>query len=379
MHKPYLIDGFKFDLRLYILLAGVNPLRIFIYKEGLARFATEPYESPCPGNLDNLFMHLTNYAINKDSDNFIPNTNKDCDYIGSKRSYTFVLRTIMEEFGEAKMKEVQGDINDLVIKTMCIAQPYLQHLYKSSQPDDIENQMCFQILGFDVMLDHNLKCQLLEVNQSPSFTTDSPLDYKIKKALIQDTIKILNLSISRKLRTKGSKKAEMQKRLLGNNQSAMLSPIVLPEKEKPKEDAKEKFKKGQRSPMENTYEKQKQRKKQQLEEKQRLRKKRMLQREKYEGENCGEYELIYPIVSYVDEFQIQEEELKQEELAKEEKEFKFKEEKEVKGNEEEEGNIQMTQETMKSSVPENLKEPWDKQQHYLMCMEKAKELWESFT
>lgn len=98
-----------------------------------------------------------------------------------------------------------------------MAQPYLQHLYKSCQPDDVENQMCFQILGFDVMIDHNLKSQLLEVNQSPSFTTDSPLDYKIKKALISETIKLLNLSINRKLRAKGNKRAEMQKRLLGPN------------------------------------------------------------------------------------------------------------------------------------------------------------------
>jgi tubulin polyglutamylase TTLL6/13 len=67
------------------------------------------------------------------------------------------------------------------------------------------------------MLDHNLKAQLLEVNQSPSFTTDSPLDYKIKKALITDTIKILNLSIKRKLRTKGNKRAENMKRLFKNN------------------------------------------------------------------------------------------------------------------------------------------------------------------
>lgn len=71
MHKPYLVDGYKFDLRIYVLLAGVNPLRIFVYKEGLSRFATVPYESPAPNNLDNLYMHLTNYAINKDSENFV--------------------------------------------------------------------------------------------------------------------------------------------------------------------------------------------------------------------------------------------------------------------------------------------------------------------
>jgi tubulin polyglutamylase TTLL6/13 len=54
--------------------------------------------------------------------------------------------------------------------------------------------MCFEILGFDVFLDDQLKPWILEVNHAPSFATDSPLDFKIKKALITDTLKLLNLS-----------------------------------------------------------------------------------------------------------------------------------------------------------------------------------------
>ena len=79
MHKPYLIDGLKFDLRIYVLLAGCAPLRVYLYYEGnvivnkhlgLARFATEEYVAPKRDNLDNICMHLTNYAINKDNPNF---------------------------------------------------------------------------------------------------------------------------------------------------------------------------------------------------------------------------------------------------------------------------------------------------------------------
>lgn len=65
--KPYLIDGLKFDLRIYVLVASVDPLSVYIYHEGLARFCTEPYIMPNKENMEDVCMHLTNYAINKDS------------------------------------------------------------------------------------------------------------------------------------------------------------------------------------------------------------------------------------------------------------------------------------------------------------------------
>jgi tubulin polyglutamylase TTLL6/13 len=54
--------------------------------------------------------------------------------------------------------------------------------------------MCFEILGLDIFLDEKLKPFLIEVNSLASFATDSPLDKKIKYDLIDETIKLLNLS-----------------------------------------------------------------------------------------------------------------------------------------------------------------------------------------
>jgi tubulin polyglutamylase TTLL5 len=70
IHNPLLINSHKFDLRLYVLVTSFEPLKIYIYKEGLTRFASEPYSS---GHKFNAYSHLTNYSINKKNANFIQN------------------------------------------------------------------------------------------------------------------------------------------------------------------------------------------------------------------------------------------------------------------------------------------------------------------
>ena len=54
--------------------------------------------------------------------------------------------------------------------------------------------MCFEILGFDVILDSKLKPWLLEINFTPSFNCDSPLDLEIKSGVIEETMRIINVS-----------------------------------------------------------------------------------------------------------------------------------------------------------------------------------------
>ena len=98
LHKPYLIDGLKFDLRIYVLIAGCDPLRIFLYHDGLARLATEEYIAPTNDNLDNVCMHLTNYAINKDNANFIFNEDAEETDVGHKRSVVSVFKVILSVF-----------------------------------------------------------------------------------------------------------------------------------------------------------------------------------------------------------------------------------------------------------------------------------------
>lgn len=57
---------------------------------------------------------------------------------------------------------------------------------------------CFEILGFDILIDEKLKPWLIEINHAPSFATDSALDFKIKKDLIADSLELLGMTWTRK-------------------------------------------------------------------------------------------------------------------------------------------------------------------------------------
>lgn len=113
VRRPLLIEGFKFDLRLYVLVTSVIPLRMYTFKDGLARFCTEEYLRPSSDNLSERCMHLTNYAVNKGSDNFVANAAADRDDRGSKRSLRWLLGWIATEYG--------GERAELLWRMMCTA------------------------------------------------------------------------------------------------------------------------------------------------------------------------------------------------------------------------------------------------------------------
>lgn len=89
MVDPFLLDGFKFDFRLFLLISSLDPYSAFIYKEGIARFCTEPYSPPSKANRDHYFMNLTNTAINigssKSPDQFTKRASEVIDKIIKSR------------------------------------------------------------------------------------------------------------------------------------------------------------------------------------------------------------------------------------------------------------------------------------------------------
>jgi len=66
------VGGKKFDLRLYVLVTSYKPLKVWLHSGGFARFCTEKY-TPDVAELDNMMIHLTNVAVQKDGDDYNKN------------------------------------------------------------------------------------------------------------------------------------------------------------------------------------------------------------------------------------------------------------------------------------------------------------------
>ncbi|XP_040466880.1 tubulin polyglutamylase TTLL7 isoform X1 [Falco naumanni] len=221
LDKPFLMEGYKFDLRVYILVTSCDPLKVFLYHDGLVRMGTEKYYPPSDSNLSQLYMHLTNYSVNKHNEHFERDETEDK---GSKRSIKWFTEFL--ETNNLDVSKFWSDISELVVKTLIVAEPHVLHAYRMCRPGQApgSDSVCFEVLGFDILLDRKLKPWLLEINRAPSFGTDQKIDYDVKKGVLLNALKLLNIRTSDKRRNLAQQKAEAQKRLYGQGSMKKLLP-----------------------------------------------------------------------------------------------------------------------------------------------------------
>ncbi|XP_022080086.1 tubulin polyglutamylase TTLL4-like isoform X2 [Acanthaster planci] len=188
LSKPFLINGSKFDLRIYVYVKSYDPLKIYVFQDGLARFATMKYSASMK-NLSNKFMHLTNYSINKKNADFTPNS----DYTACE-GHKWGLKALWGYLKPMGIDTVSvwENIKDVVVKTIISVDSTVNSMVKLN----VKSRYCVhELFGFDVMLDENLKPWILEVNISPSLHSNSPLDVSIKGEMIKDLLNISGFHI----------------------------------------------------------------------------------------------------------------------------------------------------------------------------------------
>ncbi|XP_063302272.1 tubulin polyglutamylase TTLL5-like [Pelobates fuscus] len=184
IQNPLLIDGLKFDIRLYVLVTSYDPLTIYLFKEGITRFATRKYKLT-KENMNNRFVHLTNYSVNKKSASFVSCHNPHVEDYGSKWSMSALLNYLKKNGKDTAT--LMSKIEDVIIKTIISAEGTIALASKSMLA---HRKNCFEIYGFDILIDENMKPWMLEVNLSPSLTCDAPLDLKIKANVVADALTI---------------------------------------------------------------------------------------------------------------------------------------------------------------------------------------------
>ncbi|KAM8921316.1 tubulin polyglutamylase TTLL5 [Pelodytes ibericus] len=185
--NPLLIDGFKFDIRLYVLITSYDPLIIYLYEEGLTRFATVRYDRTAK-HIKNQFMHLTNYSVNKKSGDYVSCDDPEVEDYGNKWSMSAMLRYLKQDGKDTAA--LMSQIEDLIIKTVISGERPIASACKSFLA---HRGNCFELYGFDVLIDGNLKPWLLEVNLSPSLACDAPLDLKVKASVISDMLTLIGM------------------------------------------------------------------------------------------------------------------------------------------------------------------------------------------
>ncbi|KAI5706334.1 hypothetical protein M8J75_007078 [Diaphorina citri] len=187
IEKPLLVEGHKCDLRLYVVVTSYDPLIIYMYEEGLVRFATVKYDSGRK-HLWNPCMHLCNYSINKHHSDYIKSEDPEAEDVGHKWTLSALLRHLRS--CNVDTGSLMQRIEDAVIKAVLATAPSIIAACKLFVP---HFSNCFELYGFDILIDSDLKPWLLEVNLSPSLGCDTPLDTRLKSAMLADTLTLVGI------------------------------------------------------------------------------------------------------------------------------------------------------------------------------------------
>lgn len=171
--NPYLIGGKKFDLRIYVLVTSFSPLQCWLHRSGFSRFSHSRYSSD-PRDIANNFMHLTNVAVQKTAQNYDARSGGKWD-IRSLKLY------MISQYGREMVDELFWRIQMLVLRSLFAVQQVM-----------INDKHCFELYGYDIMIDDTLKPWLIEVNASPSLTANTREDYDLKCRMLNDLFDVVD-------------------------------------------------------------------------------------------------------------------------------------------------------------------------------------------
>jgi len=164
------INHKKYDLRLYALITGLKPLRIYFYKEGLIRRATYNF-SLDKDSIKNRYIHLTNIGVNKkNKDYIIPNKNNiESANLWNLKTFSNYLKNKNIEY-----ENIRNKIKDIIIKSIISV---YQKLLLDISNHNLNDINFYDVLGYDILIKDNYDPILLEINTGPTKTFYGDISY----------------------------------------------------------------------------------------------------------------------------------------------------------------------------------------------------------
>ena len=171
LDNPLLYKNRKFDIRCFVLLD--SNFNLYFCKEGHLKGSSELYNL----NNSNKFIHITNYSLQKNSNKF------ELYEIGNEMSYKDFKNYLINE-------NISLDKFDYMINQMKLL---IKISFKSVSKKLLKNKkniLCFEIFGYDFILDNDFKLWILEINNNPGLSISSPVIEKLVPRMMDDAFRL---------------------------------------------------------------------------------------------------------------------------------------------------------------------------------------------
>jgi len=189
--NPHLIKGFKYDLRIHGLVTSVKPLKIYLYDEGLVRVASEKYD---PKNIDNKFSFLTNLFLNrKNKKKFI--YPKNLTNIENSNLWNLAAFRRYCKRNNINYDKLYDEFGDIFIKMVFSVR---QKIINDIKTNKLSSSNFYNLIGFDIICDENMKPYLLEANRRCGLRDDNDAEKYYTHNLIADTFNLVGIRIMNK-------------------------------------------------------------------------------------------------------------------------------------------------------------------------------------
>ena len=177
--NPMLLNGKKFDVRVYALIARSAPHAIVYYHSGYSRLTLDDFTLD-PAQLGNNLIHLTNAAVQKKHPDY--KERKDEQIWDMDKLANYCIEKGISKAANAK--EFNDDLDDKFSSV-------IMDVWKASSAKFQKKFGYFDLLGFDFMLTEGLEPKLLEVNTNPAMHLDCKAHEDVLPKLVDSTLNVV--------------------------------------------------------------------------------------------------------------------------------------------------------------------------------------------